>query len=562
MLGPNGAGKSTLLKILAGIEKPDEGEVVWRQGVTVAYIPQISSYPAEPLDKLLLNEAISHDNPALWVATTLSKLGFTDAGQLASTLSGGWKKRFDLARALVTEPTVLLLDEPTNHLDLETITWLEGMLQRLLQSYIVISHDRLFLERVTNRMIELNKAFPKGLFMSDGNYASFLERRAEFLLHRAQYEQGLRSKVRTEVAWLKRSPAARTTKQQARQGQAERLQAELSAIQATKRRPEKKWLFEEGGLMSRQLLVARNITKAQGEKTLFSHLNISLGPGSRLGIAGDNGSGKTTLLRILAGELTPDEGTVKYAEGLKIAYFDQHRDQLPAQLTLKECLAPNGDSVTHRGKEIHVHGWARRFHFQQERLGIPICALSGGERARLLLARLMLKPVDLLLLDEPTNDLDIETLELLEESIEEFAGAVVLVTHDRRMLENVCERILGLGCDTVEPYFADIMQWERARSPLREETTKNKAPSPSQPPAKEHKAKTRLTYRDEQELAALPERLEAAEAAVAALNDKIAQATAAELQALCHELESAQRQVDALYTRWDDLEQLKKASKP
>lgn len=558
LVGPNGAGKSTLLKILAGLESANEGEVVRRQGVKVSYVPQVAVYPERPLEEILIELAVGEDR-VLSVAMTLSKLGFTDPRCQAASLSGGWKKRFDLARALVEEPELLLLDEPTNHLDLETISWLEGFLQRGMWSFIVVSHDRVFLERVTTRMIEINRAFPKGLFAVEGNYRLFLERREDYLSQREQYEQALKSKVRGEVAWLRQSPQARMTKQQARVQQAERLQGELAGLKAAKGRPRvDKWQFEEGGLVARQLLVAKNLTKTMGGNSLFKHLDITLSPGMRLGIAGDNGSGKTTLLRILAGELQPDMGTVKYAEGLRIAYFDQHRQQLPPDQTVRQCLAPNGDNVVYRGKEIHVHGWARRFHFSEERLLMPVSALSGGERARILLARLMLQPADLLLLDEPTNDLDIETLEMLESSLEDFPGAVVLITHDRQMLDNVSTTLVGLGCGEGNYLFADVNQWENARRRYRTDASGPLKSTLQLPPGRTGREKPRLSYRQQQELDALPAKLEAAEALAhtlaAQLDTSAVQQDSALLADTCQRLDTAQREVEALYARWQELE--------
>ncbi len=564
IIGPNGSGKSTLLKILAGIEPPDKGEVVQRQSIRVGYVPQTSEYPDIDVQTLVVDSLRSshlfhhHEERELAAQVILSKMGFEDYSQIASKLSGGWKKRLDLARALVVEPDLLLLDEPTNHLDIASIVWLEDLLLRTKCTFVVVSHDRLFLERTTNHIFELNKAFPKGIFVVEGNYADFLDRRSDFLTSLQQYEQGLKSKVRNEVAWLKQSPKARTTKQQARINQARDLEEELQTLRQAKPRPKEDWQFDSAGLQSRKLCIAKNLGKSIDGKWLFKGLDVQLSPGSRIGLAGDNGTGKTTLLRMLAGEQTPDMGTIKYAEGVRIVYFDQHREKLPDQYTLKQCLAPNGDMVEYRGKMIHVNGWAKRFHFNQDRMLMPVSELSGGERARILLARLMLQPGDILLLDEPTNDLDIETLEVLEESLMDFPGAIVLITHDRRMLDNVSTQIIGLGCGEGNYYFADVDQWERAKAEQKkkevkplEKTSLPQAPSKAVP-------KARLSYHEQQELNKMEEKISALEQSIFELEGKAQQQQdPKELEKICHELALQHHALDRHYQRWQELESKK-----
>lgn len=562
IIGPNGAGKSTLLGMIAGKDKPDTGEIVARQSVRLGYIPQISHYPEKDVLRIVMDALAeakhlhSDEERLLAAEVMLTKVGFTDTSEIASKLSGGWKKRLDLARALVLDPDILLLDEPTNHLDIASIVWLENLLLRSKITFLLISHDRLFLDRVTNRIIEINRAFPKGQFAVEGNYATFLERREAFLSSLEQYEQGLRSKVRNEVAWLRQSPAARTTKQQARVNQAHSLQEELQALKAIKTKPKEEWQFDNAGLQSRRMIYANNLAKTLDGKKLFDHLDILLSPGVRLGIAGDNGTGKTTLLRILSGELKPDQGTVKYAEGIRIVYFDQHREKLDPSQTLKHSLSPNGDTVEYRGKPIHVNGWAKRFHFSPERMLMPVSQLSGGERARILLARLMLQPADILLLDEPTNDLDIETLEVLEESLMEFPGAVVLITHDRRMLDNVSTQIIGLGCGEGEYYFADVDQWEKAKQKAQSKAIKSVS-KPVEAPAPKKTAK-KLSYKEQQELVTIAERIEKAEQEVVRLEalsiDPSTQSDLKKLEEICHSLAEAHKQVDTLYKRWQELD--------
>ncbi len=569
IIGPNGSGKSTLLQIIAKQDKPDYGEVVVKQSLRIGYVPQFSEYPDKELLSIILEVLKdyfphqSHDDQLLTAEIVLAKMGFENSTIVASTLSGGWKKRLDIAKAMAIDPDILLLDEPTNHLDIASIVWLEELLQRGRFSYIVVSHDRLFLDRVTNRMIEVNRAFPKGLFAHEGNYSAFLEKRSDFLTALEQYEQGLRSKVRNEVAWLRQSPAARTTKQQARIQQAHALQDELQTLRSKKARPKEDWEFDAAGLQSRKLIVAKNLTKQFDQRVLFKGLDLLLSPGSRLGIAGDNGSGKTTLLRMLAGEEKPDLGTLKYAEGIRIVYFDQHREKLPETHTLKECLAPNGDMVEYRGKQIHVNGWAKRFHFHTERMLMPVSQLSGGERARILLARLMLQQADVLLLDEPTNDLDIETLEVLEESLLDFPGAVVLITHDRRMLDTVSTEIIGLGCGEGNYQFASVEQWEQAKQEWIKKSSKPVEKGPAEAPKKAAAAKQspKLTFKEQQELQQISNKIEASEKEIEQLEalaaETATQTNPKKLEELCKQLADAHHQIDKLFHRWQELENKK-----
>lgn len=433
IIGPNGAGKSTFLKILTGIEVQDQGDVTKRRMLRVGYVPQVANMPS----KTVLEALMDIEPNELEAKTWLSKLGFTDNEQLATTLSGGWQKKLDLGRAMMVKPDILLLDEPTNHLDLESILWLENFLLKEIDTFMVTSHDRAFLEKTVNRMVELNRSFPKGLFSAPGNFRDFIEQKDDFLKSQIEYQRSLASKVRREEAWLRTTPQARTTKSKSRIDRAGDLIDELSEV---KQRTQEKKLsldFSSTKRETKKLLAAKSLTKTLNDKVLFSKLDILLSPGSRLGLFGPNGSGKSTLLRILAGEINADGGTIKRADGLKIVYFDQMRAQLPLHLSIKEALAPTGEYVTFQGKQIHVNSWGKKFFFPPNLMELPLSQLSGGERARLVIAKLMLSPADILLLDEPTNDLDIETLEVMEESLDTFPGAVVLITHDREMMNRV-----------------------------------------------------------------------------------------------------------------------------
>jgi ABC transport system ATP-binding/permease protein len=564
LIGPNGSGKSTLLKILAGLEQTDEGSVTRTRSLRMGYIPQQTIFPDQSLQELMehsiaKNRQTSLEDKHIHIAITLSKLGFTDPSLSAAKLSGGWKKRLALGLELIHSPDLLFLDEPTNHLDLEGIIWLEKFLQQAPFAFIVISHDRYFLEHTTKRMMELNKSYPKGLFTVEGSYTTFLQKREEFISGQLQQERSLSSKVRREVEWLKQNPKARTTKSQSRIQEAERLIQELQGIKTRNREDKSQLDFSSSQKESHKLLMVTHLTQSMGQRLLFSDLHLTLSPGTRLGIAGPNGSGKTTLLRLLAGELTPDKGTIKYAEGLKIAYFDQHRAQLPSEIPLRRALAPEGETVYYRGQSIHVNSWCRRFLFSPDRLDLPFGQLSGGEQARVHLARLMLIPADLLLLDEPTNDLDIPTLEILETSLIDFPGAVVLISHDRYILNQVCGRILGLGSPTEMGLFADYQQWENHQSRLeaKSEETKEKTEKKDLP-RRSRDQQSKMTYAEKREWEQIETNILQIEQEIKHLErdlqDPLVMTIPLKMQQMCEALNHKQHALEKLYERWQELE--------
>lgn len=571
LVGPNGSGKTSFLKIIAQKDKPDGGNISFKKELRVGYVPQDSRFPDKTVEEILLDaqpeyeRGSSHEN-IVKVDILLSKVGFEDYQQKASSLSGGWRKRLDLAKALIINPDLLLLDEPTNHLDLESIEWLESFLKRLGITYVIVSHDRYFLNNVTNRMMELNRAYPTGLFSADCAYNRFIELRDEFLRGQVEYEKSLRSTVRREVEWLKQNPKARTTKQSARIQEADRLITELSNVESRNQKTISQIDFSSSDRQTRKLVVAKNIGKSMGGKSLFSKLDFTLSPSTRMGIAGANGTGKTTLLKILNGEIQPDFGTLKYADGLQIAYFDQHRDQLPPHVTLKQALAANNDFVNYRGSNIHVNSWSKRFLFSPERLDLPISELSGGERARILIARLMLKPADVLLLDEPTNDLDIPTLEVLEESLREFNGAIVMITHDRTLLENISNVILGITPFGTAGLFADYQQWEAflksERSDSRKDSSKEKVQEKEAITVSPVSTSTKkLSYHEKRELEQMEANILSAEKDVVNCQAKLDEAALSNnanlLQEACEKMNIAQERLEKLFARWQELEDKK-----
>ena len=564
LVGPNGSGKSTLLKILAGLEEPSSGTRAARKRLRVGYVPQDPVFDPEATVGAVLREALGqagldpHEVDGR-VAVALGKAGFADDAQRTATLSGGWKKRLAIARALVGDPELLLLDEPTNHLDVEGILWLEELLPREPEAFVAVSHDRYFLEAVAGRLLELNRAFAEGLFDVRGRYSRYLEKKDELLAGQAAYQESLRNRVRGELDWLSRKARARTRKAQARIDEAQRLQGELADLDARSKTGAVDLDFAATQRRTKRLVVAEDLGKSYGPRAIVNGLSLVLSPGTRLGLMGANGSGKSTLLRMLARLEPPDAGSVEHAEGLKVVMFDQHRSRLDPALSLKRTLAPHGDSVVFQGRGVHVAGWARRFLFRSEQLETPVGRLSGGEQARAVLARLMLEPADLLLLDEPTNDLDIPTLEVLEESLLEFPGALVLVTHDRFLLDRVSTRILALdGRGGAVPY-ADYDQWEtNRRADVPASATAAPAPKGAARPAADPGKPRKLGYLEQREWDEMEARILEAEArleaAARAAADPAVAADHVAVQECLAALAGAQAEVDRLYARWAELE--------
>jgi len=559
LIGPNASGKSTLLKILAGEMLPDSGEVAFRKKARMAYVAQDSIFERgvtirERMEQALAASPIPHDEHEANIVRTLGRAGFDDFSVEAATLSGGWRKRLAIAESLALQPDALLLDEPTNHLDLAGIEWLEQLLINSPFASVVISHDRYFLENVATAMAELNRAYPDGILRVNGNYSAFLEKKDEFLHAQSKRQEALENLVRREMEWLRRGAKARTTKSKARIGKANQLIEELGDLNSRTRTATANIDFTATDRKTKRLLVLEGLRCELGGRTLLDSLDFVFTHGTRVGLVGANGSGKTTLLRLLQGLMPPTAGKVTKADGLRIVYFDQNRP-LDADVTLRRALAPDADSVIYRERVIHVNAWAARFLFTQEQLGQPVGRLSGGERARVLIARLMLEPADLLLLDEPTNDLDIPTLEILEENLLEFPGALVLVTHDRYLLDRVSTVVLGLDGEGGAERFAGYAQWEEW---FDERTRAKSKAAPGVTAAAPTQSKKKLSYLEAREYETIEARVAEAEAALARAKDaledpavfsdhtRIVEASAAH--------DAAQQVVDALYARWHELE--------
>jgi ATP-binding cassette subfamily F protein uup len=565
VIGPNGSGKSTLLQLLAGYQQPDSGEVALRKNTRLAFVEQDSQFGPQETVRQVIRRAletgrVAEEDKDSREAETLGRAGFTDLSVEAATLSGGWRKRLALAEALVADPDVLLLDEPTNHLDLAGIQWLEKLLQNARFACVVVSHDRYFLENVATDVAEINRTYPDGILRVRGNYSTFLEKKGEFLAAQAKRQDVLENRVRIEMEWLRRGPKARATKAKARIDNAHALMGELADLNSRSRSATADIEFNASDRKTKRLIEAIDLRYAFGPKLLFDGLEFVLTAGTRIGLVGPNGSGKTTLLRLLRDEIQPLAGEIKRAAGLKIVYFDQNRPLNP-ELTLRQALAGGGDSVIYRERVIHVASWASRFLFASEQLNQPVSKLSGGERARVLIANLTLEPADVLLLDEPTNDLDIPTLEILEESLVEFPGSLVLVTHDRYLLDRVSTTVLGLDGNGKAELFADYSQWQAW---IDKKNSAKMKPAASVPSTKEAtttapKASKKLSYMENREWESLEGRIAETERQLALWHAQLEEQDVLRdpkrLDECYRKIESAQSDLDSLYARWVELEE-------
>jgi ATP-binding cassette subfamily F protein uup len=571
VIGPNGSGKSTLLEMLCGKTKPDSGDVAVRKGTRLSYVKQISEFAPglnilAVIESALNRVSMPQSERAARSAETLGRAGFTDLEIPAATLSGGWRKRLAIVEALVQNPDILLLDEPTNHLDLAGIEWLERLLQRAAFASVVVSHDRYFLENVTNEMVEIDRAYEDGALRVQGNYSKFLEVKEEHLHAQRNRQEALENRVHTEIEWLRRGPKARTSKAKDRIDKAHKMIGDLAEMKARTGVSTAQIDFSATNRQTKQLIQLDGVTGAVGDRVLFEKLNFTVTSGMRVGLVGPNGSGKTTLLRLLRGDLQPGAGMIRKAEPLRMVYFDQNRELDPDQL-LRRALAPDSDAVIYQDRVIHVASWAARFLFTGEDLNRRVGKLSGGERARVLIAQLMLQPADVLLLDEPTNDLDIPTLEILEESLLEFQGALVLVTHDRYMLDRVSTIVLGFdGLGGIER-FADYSQWDVWQESQKQESQKANVPEPAARPrtasdiAPNLTGKKKLSYKETRELESIEQRIAEAEQELhsrqAALQDSAIMSDGPRLHSASMQLDEARKTVDRLYARWAELDHKK-----
>lgn len=564
LIGANGSGKSTMLKIFAGIEQPDEGELIARRNLRVAYLAQEESLDRKTSCIDLVAHAIDHrfdDHERHDRARRqLERAGFTEVNVLAGTLSGGWRKRLAIVRELAREPDLVLMDEPTNHLDLEGIFWLESIIRNAPFATLIVSHDRRFLENIATRIVELARTYPEGYLSHVGSYSDFLVKKDEFLQAQQARERSLASGVRREIEWLRRGAKARTTKAKGRIERAGQMMTDLADLRTRNAQTQAAGIeFNASERQTRKLIQLKRVSKTFGGRELFRDVSVTLAPGDRLGLLGPNGSGKSTLIGLMTGRLAPDSGTIDRADNLKVVLFDQHRSTLDQSQSLRRALSPSGDNLSFQGQSMHVSGYARRFLFRSEQIDLPVSELSGGEQARLLIARLMLLPADVLILDEPTNDLDIPTLDVLEESLEQFPGAVVLVTHDRLLLDRVGTALLSLDGNGHAHIYADLDQWEQARERASKvPMEKSSKLSPTFARSESLPSRKRLTWNEQRELEKMEAAILEVERKVEELHgqsvDSSIMSDHVRARLVYESLASAQAEVERLYARWAELE--------
>ena len=569
LVGANGAGKSTLLKIIAGFTKPDSGEIVSGRGVRVALLEQDVTFPPEQTVREALVAALENASIDPWDAQVLKRIDQTLSKVLLTPLedrpigelSGGWRRRVQLAAALVTEPDLLLLDEPTNHLDTETILWLEDFLTDGSIAFILISHDRLFLTRTVDFIYELDQRHPNGILVVEGSFATYLDRKAELMAGLGEREKKLANKLRRETEWLRRGAKARQTKQRARIENADVLSEEVSRLKTLNRKSRLNIAFDDGVRAPEKLIVTKGLSKIfttpEGEtKELFADLDLMITSRSRVGLLGKNGCGKTTLIKTLIGEEEPSTGKVTRADNLRVVHFEQGRDSINPNLSLLRNLAPEGDSVMLQGRLMNAKGYLQKFNFRSEQADLPAGRLSGGERARLRIAQILLEPASLLILDEPTNDLDFDTLEVLEEALDEYAGAVLIVSHDRTFLDNVTDELWAFGTPDAPRLtrYASYLQWEIARADWPQDKFGYKTAKAAPPAAGPAGKAPKISFKEKFEFEQMEKSIAEAEAKLAALEAAAGTAAPHEQSAHYAKLAEQQSKIEQMYSRWAELE--------
>lgn len=595
LLGRNGEGKSTLLSIIGGRLVPDDGALRLAPGVRVAMLEQAPSLTGEETIYDIVAEGLGDIGTALSeyhhaivaddagseaglhrIATIQQRIDAADGWRLGqrvekvlsrlelpaddpvAKLSGGWQRRVSLARALVAEPQVLLLDEPTNHLDIASIEWLERQVLQFQGAVLFVTHDRAFLRRVANRIVDLDRGV---LSAWPGSYEDYLRRKAAADEQEARQNAEFDRKLAQEEVWIRKGIQARRTRNEGRVRALVKMRAERAERREKQGRV--RLNIDQADNTGKLVMEAKDVSFAWGERVIAKGFSTRIMRGDRIGLIGPNGIGKTTLIRLLLGEQKPDSGHVRLGHNLKVAWFDQLRSQIDTEATVVDAIGEGREKITVGGRERHVISYLSDFLFAPARARSPVRSLSGGERARVLLAKLFSKPANVLVMDEPTNDLDIETLELVEELLLDFQGTLLLVSHDRQFMDNVVTSTLALeGDGVIREYVGGYSDWERQRTPVTAdaapETRPVAAPAPASAAAP-RPARKKPGYREQQELAALPGRIEALESRQAELTALVSdgdfyRGDPSRVEATLRELDQVAKELEDCYRRWEELE--------
>lgn len=552
LIGPNGAGKSTLFKILAQSMKADSGDVTHRKGLRIGFLQQNVEMDDS---QSWFNHLFEIESDYAQLLQTLSKLELNDLDEalLFSECSGGLQKRIGIAREILKKPDILFLDEPTNHLDVDSIIWIEDFLRESNFSYVLVTHDRLFLERTCTKIFDLDKKNPKFLLVTDGDLAVHLEKKEQLIAQQRSTVEKMKNTLTRETEWLRRGAQARQTKQKYRIQNHAVIKSEFEDLK--KKVSSKSFEFDFGDKRTpKKLLEIKDLNFSYGDRVIFDKLNLLIGGTTRMGILGRNGSGKSTLLKLILDELKPGSGSVQLTDGVKVTYFEQTKQTLDLSASVLKNICPQGDYVKYQGEHLYAKSYLERFGFSYDQMDLPVEKLSGGEKSRIRIAQLMLEESQLLLLDEPTNDLDFESLASLQKALADFRGGIILVTHDRYFMDVTCNQIMYM--DPPEPIqlFSDYFQWEEyyfKMDILREQEKQAAKP-------KKNALKKGLSFKETREF-------EGIEVEIAELEKKIAmlQAESQEKAVLANptrtyeifvELEDFQKRINFLYNRWQELE--------
>lgn len=559
IIGPNGSGKSTLSKILAREEETDEGSIAYQKGLSVRYIAQQDHYAdQDSIYDLFLKKIAPKKNDEHFKQEILritSQLGISNLEQKVSTLSGGWIKKLEVASSLIGDCDLAIFDEPTNHLDLRSILWLEETLDKAAFSWVCVSHDRFLLNKLAKKIIEINAIYTDKHFISNGSYEDFQTKKKQYLITQKSLKSSLQTKLKREKEWLSKNPKARSTKAKFRVEQVDTLEKKYSTVSDKMTTKTYNFNFLETGSKTKKLLEIKNLSLKIGDKTLKSSQTLFFTPQQKIALLGLNGSGKTSFLKAILGELPLTSGTIKTANHLKIAHFDQAKKDFNTEKTLKNYLSDGADTVLYREQAVHINSWASKFGFSTSQVDNPISKLSGGEKARALIAKLILQPADLLLLDEPTNDLDIPTLEVLEDCLRSFTGCLILISHDRYLLDNIAQGFLAIDKKSELRSYISRSEWQKE---IFSETRKTKEKKLSKHEEEKVKKK-KLSYMEQREFDSIEEKVSSLEEEVESIKKKLEEnATSSDHTVLLEnsqKLEKKQEELDKLYSRWQELEE-------